>query len=240
MAPSPKGARMTDSGGPPPSPDDSPAADAQELTGLEPSPGIMPPPSSIPPGTPPPGTVAPAPGPPAPSLRPPPPSGAAPRRPPHLAGHETIQPAAGQPVTRDRRRLTGPIRPPAMLLFLLAGAGIAILAASYYYFRSAPRAPASATQPTAVAPATRPAASAPSGHNRASAPATRTEQWVRGLRALRTDMYAAMGSGAPTTVTAASLRSAARKFSRCTAELAALGPPPGQLRQVYGQARQAC
>jgi len=53
-------------------------------------------------------------------------------------------------------------------------------------------------------------------------------------------MYDAMGSGAPTTVTAASLRSAARKFSRCPAELAALGRPPGQLRQVYRQASQAC
>jgi hypothetical protein len=53
-------------------------------------------------------------------------------------------------------------------------------------------------------------------------------------------MYAAMGSGGPTTVTAASLRSAARKFSRCPAELAALGPPPGQLRQVFRQASQAC
>jgi hypothetical protein len=126
-----------------------------------------------------------------------------------------------------------------MLLFLLAGAAIAILAASYYYFRSTATPPASATQP-AAAPATRPAASAPTAHTRASAPATRTGQWVRGLRALRTDMYDAMGSGAPTTVTAASLRSAARKFSRCPAELAALGPPPGQLRQAYRQANQAC
>jgi len=132
-------------------------------------------------------------------------------------------------------------------MLLLVGGGIAILAGLLYLFRSAPTLPATATQPSAAAPAARPAASAPSAHTRASpapsaAPAspTRTEQWVTGLRSLRTDMYDAMGSGAPTTVTAASLRSAARKFSRCPAELAALGPPPGQLRQVYRQASQAC
>jgi len=63
---------------------------------------------------------------------------------------------------------------------------------------------------------------------------------MKGLRSLRTHMSDAMGSGAPATVTAASLRSAARKLSRCSADLAALGPPPGQLRQVYRQASRAC
>lgn len=125
-----------------------------------------------------------------------------------------------------------------MLLLLGAGAGIAILAGLFYLFRSAPTVLATATQPSAAAPATRPAASAPP--STAPAPPTRTEQWVTGLRLLRTDMYDAMGSGAPTTVTAAWLRSTARKLSRCPAKLAALGPPPGQLRQVYRQASQAC
>src|SRR5260370_70528 len=37
-----------------------------------------------------------------------------------------------------------------------------------------------------------------------------------------------------------SLSAAARKFSRCPAELAALGPPPAQLRHEYRQASQAC
>jgi len=36
------------------------------------------------------------------------------------------------------------------------------------------------------------------------------------------------------------LRSTARQLSRCSAKLAALGPPPGQLRPVYRQARSAC
>lgn len=131
-------------------------------------------------------------------------------------------------------------------MLLLLGAGLAILAGLFFLFRPAPTGPATATQPSA-APATRPAATAPSAHTRgspglstAAATPTRAERWVTGLRSLRTDMYDAMGSGATTTVTAASLRSAARKLSRCPAELAALGPPPGQLRHVYRQASQAC
>jgi hypothetical protein len=96
----------------------------------------------------------------------------------------------------------------------------------------------SAAPPTASA--VTPGASVPASPSTAPAPPTRTEQWVTGLRSLRTDMYNAMGSGASTTVTAASLRSAARKFSRCPAELAALGPPPAQLRHEYRQASQAC
>src|SRR5258708_18217116 len=78
-----------------------------------------------------------------------------------------------------------------MLLFLLAGAVIAILAASYYVFRSAPTPPTSTTQP-AAAPATRPAASAPTAHTRASPaprstapPLTSTQRWLTGLSALQ-------------------------------------------------------
>ena len=99
---------------------------------------------------------------------------------------------------------------------------------------------ASAVAPGASAQALAPPSTAPAPPSTAPAPPIRTEQWMKGLRSLRTHMYDAMGSGAPATVTAASLRSAARKLSRCSAELAALGPPPGQLRQVYRQASRAC
>jgi hypothetical protein len=99
---------------------------------------------------------------------------------------------------------------------------------------------ASAVAPGASAQAPAPPSTAPAPPSTAPAPPARTGQWVKGLQSLRTNMFDAMGSGAQTTVTAASLRSAARKLSRCSAELAAVGPPPGQLRQVYRQASKAC
>ncbi len=132
-----------------------------------------------------------------------------------------------------------------MLLFLLAGAGIAILAASYYVFRSAPTPPTSATQP-AAAPATRPAASAPTAHTRASPaprstapPLTSTQRWLTGLTALQAHMNKAEPPNG-VAVTPEALRVTAGKLRRCTPELAGLGPPPGPLRAVYKDARQAC
>jgi hypothetical protein len=98
---------------------------------------------------------------------------------------------------------------------------------------------ASAAAPGVSAQAPAPTSTAPAPPSTAPAPPS-AEQWMTGLQSLRTHMDEAMGSGASTTVTAASLRSTARKLSRCSAELAAVGPPPGQLRQVYRQARQAC
>src|SRR5258708_16387668 len=97
--------------------------------------------------------------------------------------------------------------------------------------------PGPSTAPPAAS-AVSPGASVPASPSTAPAPPTRTERWVTGLRSMRTDMYNAMGSGASTTVPPASLRSAARKFSRCPAALAALGPPPAPLRHEYRHASQ--
>jgi hypothetical protein len=121
--------------------------------------------------------------------------------------------------------------------------GMGVIAPFTMFFALFALAPAPGPSPRAVSPAASavtPAATAQAPHGTAPTPPTRTEQWVIGLRSLRNDMYDAMGSGAPTTVTAPWLRSEARKFSRCRAELAALGAPPAQLRQVYQQASRAC
>jgi hypothetical protein len=93
--------------------------------------------------------------------------------------------------------------------------------------------PAVAAQPS-VAPST-----APAPASTAPAPPDRTDRWLKGLRLLRTHMYAAMGSN-QTEVTPTLMTSTARQMSRCPAELAALGPPPAPLRPAYQMARHAC
>ncbi len=119
-----------------------------------------------------------------------------------------------------------------------APSALALLPADYV---AAPApVPTSAVPLAASAVAPSASAQVPAPPTTAPAPPTRTEQWLQGLQSLSTDMYSAMGSGTSTTVTPASLRSTAGKLSRCSAELAALGPAPGQLRPVYRQASQAC
>ena len=132
-------------------------------------------------------------------------------------------------------------RPAKRLVGLTLGLGVIAPCALFFalFALATTAGPGPSTAPPAAS-AVSPGASVPASPSTAPAPPTRTERWVTGLRSMRTDMYNAMGSGASTTVTAASLRSAARKFSRCPAELAALGPPPAQLRHEYRQASQAC
>jgi len=162
-----------------------------------------------------------------------------------VAGHDAIRPPTGPPVRPDQARLAGRIRRPVLLL-LGAGAGIAVLAGVFYFFRSAPTAPTSGTWPSAAGPATRPAASAPSAHTGASpaprsaaAPLTSSKGWLDGLTALQADMNNA-GPPNGVAVTPEALRVTAGKLRRCTPELAGLGRPPGALRAAYRQARQAC
>jgi len=136
-------------------------------------------------------------------------------------------------LSRPAKRLVGLTLGLGIIAALALFFGLFALTTTASPYPSDVRPAASAAAPGASAQAPAPPSTAPD-------PATRTERWVMGLSSLRTDMEAAMGSGAPTTVTAASLRSVARKLRRCPAELAALGPPPGQLRQVYRQASKAC
>jgi hypothetical protein len=131
-------------------------------------------------------------------------------------------------------------RPAKRLVGLTLGMGVIAPFALFALLALAPAAgPGSSAVPPAASAAT-PGTSAPAPHSTAPAPPTRTERWVTGLRSLRNEMNHAMKFGTPTTVTAASLRSDARKFGRCPSELAALGPPPAQLRQVYREASNAC
>ncbi len=93
------------------------------------------------------------------------------------------------------------------------------------------------------APAAR-SASAPTAHTASPAPGAAarqaaTKRWLTGLTALQTQMNRA-GPPSGVAVTPHSLRVAAGKLTRCTPELAALGPHPGPLRSVYRQVRQAC
>jgi Domain of unknown function (DUF4389) len=132
-------------------------------------------------------------------------------------------------------------RPARGLVGLTLGMGV--IAPFALFFAQFALAPAAGPSPRTVPPAASavtPGANAPAPHSTASAPPTKTEQWVTGLRSLRNDMLHAMRFGTPITVTAASLRSDAMNYGRCPSELAALGPPPAQLRQVYRQASNAC
>jgi hypothetical protein len=136
------------------------------------------------------------------------------------------------PADGDDMQLTNPGTPaprrrPAMLL-LVAGAGLALLVGFLYLFVFTM--PESARPPGPGTPATRPAATTPSPDAR---------KWLTGLTALQTRMnYAGPPSGLA--MTPHSLHVTAANLSRCTPDLARLGPPPGPLRAVYRQAGHAC
>lgn len=146
--------------------------------------------------------------------------------------------ASGGPAAPGPLVLSRPAK--GLVGLTLAMGVIAPCAVFFALFALAPAAGPSPRTAPPPASAVTPAASAPAAHDTAPAPLTGAEQWVTGLRALRKDMDDAMAVGVDNTVTAAWLRSEAKKFSRCPAELAAIGPPPSQLRQVYRQASRAC
>ncbi len=171
------------------------------------------------------------------------PAGEAPSALPLLPADYVAAPAAA---SSGPSATPGPLvlsRPAKRLVGLTLGMGA--IAPFALFFALSALATNASPSPSGVPPAASavtPGASAqaPAPPSIAPAPPTRTEQWMKGLGSLSTHMNDAMGSGAEVTVTAASLRSTASKLSRCSAELAALGPPPGQLRQVYRQASLAC
>ncbi|MDR2983563.1 MAG: DUF4389 domain-containing protein [Nocardiopsaceae bacterium] len=152
------------------------------------------------------------------------------------AGHVGPLTASGEPGPAARPLVLS--RPAKRLVSLTLATGLIAPFALFYVLFALATIPARA--PSATPPAATPSASAAASRSIAPTPLTRTEVWVAGLRGLRKDMDAAMGSGAPTTVTAPWLRSEARKFGRCTAELDALGPPPHELRAAYRKAGGAC
>jgi Domain of unknown function (DUF4389) len=141
-------------------------------------------------------------------------------------------------LSRAAKRLVG------LTLGIGAVAPIALLALMFGMFM---RAASTSPAPSAVAPAapittepTPPASTAPIPISTVPPPAPgRADRWLYGLSSLSTDMENAMGPG-EAVVTATSLRSAASHLRRCPAELAALGPPTAQLRQVYRMAARAC
>jgi len=83
----------------------------------------------------------------------------------------------------------------------------------------------------------RPSSAAP--FSAAPALPRRTARWLNGLSSLSDDMTGAMGANNQV-VTSVSLRSSARRLSRGSARLSALGPPTGQVRQVHRLAARAC
>lgn len=134
-------------------------------------------------------------------------------------------------------------------LFGVLGVAIAVptlLLALFVYFvySFSAAAPLRATRPgTSAAAASAAAASGPAvpAASAVLAPESpRTEQWLHRLASVQAQMTAAMGSQAPTVVTPATLRPQARQLSRCSAELAALGPATAQLRPNDREARHAC
>jgi len=161
--------------------------------------------------------------------------------PSQLIGYEAMATPTARPPARTRR--------PAMLLVLGVVVLMAFLAGLDYLFHPVSGAPGSAPQPSAAAPAAhpaRPAASAPSAHTRAAPapgaavrPRTSIHGWLTGLTALKTQMNNAEPPS-EVTITPDSLLVTAGKLSRCSAELARLGPPPGPLIATYHQASQAC
>ena len=118
---------------------------------------------------------------------------------------------------------------------------VALLAMTFALFTLAmPTSPALRAAAPAIARPTAAASAAPAPISTAPAPAPPgSDRWLHGLSSLSTDMENAMGPG-DVVVTATFLRSAARQLRRCSAELAALGPPTAQLRPVYRLAARAC
>lgn len=206
---------------------------------LPPSP-MLPPAPMLPPSPMLPPAPMPLPGMPTPSVR------AAPRGPPQ---HRPPPASAGapppSPVPRAgaiataavAARLPGPAgsprrparpRPRVRLLYLLAGAVIAIAVA--LLFSSAHRTPAAGSRPAGTRAPPSPAA--------APVPLTRTERWVNGLTTLQRRMNHAIRPGVP--VSTDSLRHEAGIFRSCPRELAGLGPPARQLRPAHQLASRAC
>jgi Domain of unknown function (DUF4389) len=199
----------------------------------------------LPPGLParalPPPAGLPAPG-------PPPPPGLL------LPAEYAAAPAAPAAVSPATVGVPGPLvlsRPAKRLVGLTLGVGviapIALFAATFVLASApGPSTAAGTPRPSAAAPARStqppapPSAQPPAPPSTAPAPARAVVKWLNGLQSLSTDMTNAMGSGSATVVTATSLRSTARQLSRCSAKLAALGPPPGQLGPVSRRARSAC
>jgi Domain of unknown function (DUF4389) len=97
------------------------------------------------------------------------------------------------------------------------------------------------TGPASTAPAPSASAAPSSAAPSSAAPALphRTARWLNGLSSLSEDMTGAMGANNQV-VTNVSLRSSARRLSRCSARLSALGPPTAQVRQVDRLAARAC
>jgi hypothetical protein len=139
--------------------------------------------------------------------------------------------------------------PGKRLVGLILGVGVTTLVALFgLLFVPSASSPSAVAAPGSVVPAAAPSAStnpapaaspAPAPSSAPSARPGGTAKWLNGLSSLSTDMTTAMG-GNNQVVTSVSLRSEARRLGRCSAELAALGPPPGQLRQVHRLAVRAC
>jgi hypothetical protein len=129
------------------------------------------------------------------------------------------------------------------LLYLLAGAAVAIVVAAI--FSSAHPTPATGSRPASRALATAPGTSARPAGTRATlspaaapVPLTRTERWVNGLTTLQRRMNHAIRPDVA--VSTDSLRQEAGIFRSCSRDLAGLGPPAGQLRPVHQLASRAC
>jgi Domain of unknown function (DUF4389) len=131
-------------------------------------------------------------------------------------------------------------------LTLSIGAAMPVALFALLFVAAAPPGPAVdslAAAPASTAPARSasvPSASpAPAPSAAAPAPPLSTAEWLNGLTSLRTRMDDAL-TASPSEVTSVSLGATARQLSRCSPELAALGPPTAQLRQVHRLAARAC
>ena len=104
--------------------------------------------------------------------------------------------------------------------------------------------PRSAARPGAARPAAHPAAPARNPRPRAATPASADagpfggdHRWLQGLGVLERQMSTALPAGV---ITPQSLRLTAARLSRCPAELAAIGPPPGLYQPTERAAMRAC
>ena len=134
-------------------------------------------------------------------------------------------------------------RPGKQLVGLILAIGAAMPVALVALLFVLAQGPAAGPAPgnAAAAPAAPPASAtpAPASSSTPPAPPPGTVRWLNGLSSLSADMTRAMGPGSQV-LTSVSLASTARQLGRCPAELSALGPPSGQLRQVDRLAVRAC
>jgi hypothetical protein len=136
-------------------------------------------------------------------------------------------------------------RPGKRLVGLILGIGIATPVALFVLlFALAAQAPSAAPAPGSVAAAASAGPSpAPARSSALPVPPLTTGEWLQGLSALSAAMTHAMvagNGGNDQVLTSGALRSTARQLGRCSAGLAALGPPTAQLRQVDRLAVRAC